>query len=435
MMILGSSRCQNLKNILKTINRGQSTWGALDYSTQDELTPRTPQKVQALADKVIVDVASGKYQTCVFTSTGSVFTWGYGISTGHGENIVPLPRLLQDLSSKGVVSVSATFKHVACITKAGEVLTWGNGYYGRLGHGGGDDESDQYTPKRIDALVGVKSTMVSCGNYHTAVCTEDGHMYTFGRGKYGKLGHGDKENKSSPVLVKALLGKHITQVKCAITHTMALTSSGYVFTCGSVMDGVLGHGSVKIECFSIPCLVEGLREQNVVQISSGSCHCAVLVNPISPSSIRLSQEASFNNQEHSDVVLMVENQPLYAKIDVLTQKSDYFAAMFRSNMRESIERVVNMPSCSKASFLHLLEYLYLDDFTVSIDDVVELWGLADMYQMEGLKYSCMGTLERGLCEENVSQILQEAEDLSCPCDELKRVYHVYFLDWKKSRII
>jgi hypothetical protein len=68
----------------------------------------------------------------------------------------------------------------------------------------------------------------------------------------------------------------------------------------------------------------------------------------------------------------------------------------------------------------------LDGFTVSLDDVVELWVLADMYQMDGLKYSCMGTLERGLSEENVSEVLQEVEDLSCPCDELKGMCHEYF---------
>ena len=60
-----------------------------------------------------------------------------------------------------------------------------------------------------------------------------------------------------------------------------------------------------------------------------------------------------NNQEHSDVVFVFESQPLYAKIEVLSQKSDYFAAMFWSNMRESIERVVNIPNCSKAAFLHV----------------------------------------------------------------------------------
>ena len=66
----------------------------------------------------------------------------------------------------------------------------------------------------------------------------------------------------------------------------------------------------------------------------------------------------------------VKNQPLYdAHIDVLTQKSDYFVAMFRSNMRDSIERVVQVSNCSKAAVLCVLEYLSLDDFTVHIDDV------------------------------------------------------------------
>ena len=149
----------------------------------------------------------------------------------------------------------------------------------------------------------------------------------------------------------------------------------------------------------------------------------MLVDPTSPSIIRQSQQDSFNNKEHSDVIFIVENKPLYANVDVLSQKSDYFAAMFRSNMRESIERVVNVPHCSKAAFLLVLKYLCLDDFTVSsIDDVVEVWALADMYQLEGLKYSYMGALERGLLsKENVSEILQEAEYLVCPCDGLKRM--------------
>ena len=67
----------------------------------------------------------------------------------------------------------------------------------------------------------------------------------------------------------------------------------------------------------------------------------------------------------------------------------------------------------------------MDGFTVSIDDVVELWVLADMYQIEGLKYCCMGVVERCLSDENVSEILEEVEDLSCPCDELKRICHEY----------
>lgn len=32
------------------------------------------------------------------------------------------------------------------------------------------------------------------GPYHSAAVTTEGHVYTFGCGKYGKLGHGDKSN-------------------------------------------------------------------------------------------------------------------------------------------------------------------------------------------------------------------------------------------------
>jgi alpha-tubulin suppressor-like RCC1 family protein len=81
------------------------------------------------------------------------------------------------------------------------MFTWGYGDGGRLGHG---DETNQQTPKRVEALIGEKAKAVSCGRYHNVLCTEDGKMYTFGWGTNGELGHGDKENKASPALVHAL---------------------------------------------------------------------------------------------------------------------------------------------------------------------------------------------------------------------------------------
>ena len=237
---------------------------------------------------MIVDVAVGWSHTCAVTSTGSILTWGYGIATGHGEGTTVLnPSLLQDLSSKGVISVSASYYHTVCITKAGEVFSWGGGDYGKLGHDG--DETNQEIPKRVEALVDVKATMASCGrHHHTAVCTENCHVYTCGYGGFGQLGHGDKDNLSSPVLIQDLEGKkNITQVQCARCYnTMALTSSGYVLTWDYAENGRLGHGHVKPESLTIPYLLEGLREHNVVHIASGYSSCAVLVVDPAPSIIR-----------------------------------------------------------------------------------------------------------------------------------------------------
>ena len=53
--------------------------------------------------------------------------------------------------------------------------------------------------------------------------------------------------------------------------------------------------------------------------------------------------------------------------------------------------------------------------------MVELWALAIMYHLEGLKFYYLASLKRNLYEKNdVSRIVGAAEDLSCPCDELRR---------------
>ena len=69
------------------------------------------------------------------------------------------------------------------------------------------------------------------------------------------------------------------------------------------------------------------------------------------------------------------------------QKSDYFAAMFQSNMRESLESVFQVPNCSKAAFLCVLE----DSFNVSIDDVVGLNRYVSFGRAEVHLYGRIGT--------------------------------------------
>ena len=44
------------------------------------------------------------------------------------------PRLIEALQGKGVVEIACGGAHSAAITAAGELYTWGKGRYGRLGH-------------------------------------------------------------------------------------------------------------------------------------------------------------------------------------------------------------------------------------------------------------------------------------------------------------
>lgn len=60
-----------------------------------------------------------------------------------------------------VVDIAAGGAHSACITASGELFTWGKGRYGRLGHG---DSEDQLKPKLVGELC-LSLTAQTCAEY------------------------------------------------------------------------------------------------------------------------------------------------------------------------------------------------------------------------------------------------------------------------------
>jgi len=81
--------------------------------------------------------------------------------------------------------VAAGSRTTAVCTEEGELFTFGNGLDGKLGHGGGRSE---LMPRLVEALAGKKAIGVATGTLHTAVWTEAGELFTFGIGQYGKAG-------------------------------------------------------------------------------------------------------------------------------------------------------------------------------------------------------------------------------------------------------
>lgn len=54
---------------------------------------------------------------------------------------------------------------------------------------------------------------IACGGAHSAVITASGELYTWGKGRYGRLGHGDSDDQLKPKLVEGLLG-NVLFVSC-----------------------------------------------------------------------------------------------------------------------------------------------------------------------------------------------------------------------------
>ena len=186
--------------------------------------------------------------TAVLTSTGRLAVWGHGyygqLGTGRIEDR-PAPTLLGGaLADARVCAVACGDRHTACASADGRLYTWGDGSLGALGHG---DTDGRLQPAEVRALSGVKRVaVVSCCADHTAVCTADGCVYTWGAGAFGQLGHGDTGSKLVPCQVLGeLRGRHVATVATGNCHTAALTKEGHLFAWGDATFGQLGLGGTE----------------------------------------------------------------------------------------------------------------------------------------------------------------------------------------------
>jgi RCC1 and BTB domain-containing protein len=269
-------------------------------------------------------------------------------------------------------------------------------------------------------MIGKKARQVSCGGFHTAVVTDDGNLYTFGGGEHGQLGHNDRVNKLKPTLVDALEGVFVSQITCGWSHSVALTANGKVYTWGNGDHGKLGHSSTRK--VSVPNVVEKLKDFRVVRVASYNEHTAALVEPFDHSNglgggvtttYSAHMRALVNDDEFSDVTFLVEDRPVHAHRAILAQRCEHFAAMFRSGMRESVERMVPIPDISRSVFMLLLEYIYTDSVKIDVENAVELYIAADIYNLERLRDMCCNVVRRNLNAENAGPLLQSADENHC----------------------
>jgi alpha-tubulin suppressor-like RCC1 family protein len=152
------------------------------------------------------------------------------------------------------------------------LYSWGSSQFGQLGLG---DDKDKHTPELVKALLHENPKLVRLGGSTSCVVTENGHLFTFGKGQDGSLGHGDVSNESLPRLVEDLVGKKVVQVGLSMYHVGAVTEDGQLFMWGRYLYGQLGSDARKKD-YSLPKLVDALKDQFVVSVACGDNHTLVL---------------------------------------------------------------------------------------------------------------------------------------------------------------
>jgi hypothetical protein len=162
----------------------------------------------------------------------------YILRGGIGYSTV---RIVQVSAGGGLVHVA----HSLLLTDDGRVLSFGTGHYGQLGHGwqSGKQLPDETRPRFIDALLNQRIVCISAGELHSAAISDDGNLYTWGDSFCGQCGHGDKRPQLLPTKVSHKNIKHEScmVVSCGNRHTLVVTEDGDVFSFGLGHFGVLGR--------------------------------------------------------------------------------------------------------------------------------------------------------------------------------------------------
>ncbi|XP_052121227.1 uncharacterized protein LOC113205965 [Frankliniella occidentalis] len=234
------------------------------------MTDTLPSQGVEVLSLVTCELAAGYGHGALVRNSG-LFTWGRNIqgSLGIGPSMTrlsqPRPILTFNSLRTRVLSVACGQNHTLALTENG-LYSWGSSIYGQLGLG---KISQSPYPRLITALLDYRIVAVAAGQYHSLALTSTGRVFTWGWGVHGQLGHGSVENYSFPSAVHAFEGQVVSAIGGGHAHSLFLLSSGQVFGCGSSVFGQLGTGSNSKS--SLPVPVCNLPE-SITAIATGYFH-------------------------------------------------------------------------------------------------------------------------------------------------------------------
>mmetsp|Transcript_2264 Transcript_2264/g.4352 ORF Transcript_2264/g.4352 Transcript_2264/m.4352 type:complete len:3666 (-) Transcript_2264:4589-15586(-) len=250
-----------------------------------------PTRVEgALVDKKVTFAATSYSHSLVLTEDGILY--GFGLNTrgqlgiGSTADMWTLPQCLSHLAEIGrVVSMSCGVEHSAVCMEDGSLYTFGRNDCGQLGI---DDMTKQLSslPVRVadglSKLSDLRCEAVACGYYFTVVIA-DGTLHAFGKNDFGQLGVGHNHEVFAPVPVLWNGDDdRFVAVTCGTGHSIAVTTYGRIIAWGRNKDGGVGNGTTVDHPFPVEICNKGemslsLRDQRPLYVAAGFHHTCVLV--------------------------------------------------------------------------------------------------------------------------------------------------------------
>jgi alpha-tubulin suppressor-like RCC1 family protein len=284
---------------------GKADQGKLGHG-DTQLNRLIPTIIESLQSTSIKKVVSMSTNTLALDTQGNIYVWGTGNMIGangmhnslNGNRMDLFPAIIDNcqlFKDDIVVDISCGLAHTLFLTANGKVYARGNGGNGRLGLNDCVDRheaclvnfnSTATSPSHANA--GISSDIciktIQCGACHSLALTTSGTLYTWGKNTQGQCGLGVAEDVLSPTLNKILSNSTIVSIAAGWEHSACVSSDGSLYTWGSgykdsrrgIIPPVLGHGNNDGKL--APEKISSLVNIFITNVTCGWDHCLALDN-------------------------------------------------------------------------------------------------------------------------------------------------------------
>ncbi|XP_062039289.1 X-linked retinitis pigmentosa GTPase regulator isoform X2 [Lepus europaeus] len=226
----------------------------------------------------IKQLSAGSNTSAALTENGELFMWGDNSEGQIGlKNVTNVCVPHQVTIGKPISWISCGYYHSAFVTMDGELYTFGECENGKLGL----PEELLINHKTPQLVTGIpeKVIQVACGGGHTVVLTET-IVYTFGLGQFGQLGLGTFIFETSePKAIEYIKDHKISSISCGENHTALITELGRMYTFGDGRYGKLGLGLDNFTNQFVPTLCCDFLRFMIQLVACGGCHMVIFATP------------------------------------------------------------------------------------------------------------------------------------------------------------
>lgn len=214
--------------------------------------------------KDVVQISTGGSFTIALTRSGAVYAWGSHPIENVGDIVITLPSTTEYFATpviradgqgalSNIVSISAGYGHSLALTDDGRIYAWGSNMLGELGQGA-PSSSYAALAQRVHAPAGMTGELtnavaISAGGAFSLALTTSGQVYSWGYGGNGLLGEGlpplPQSVRSLPDFVASTSGSGtlngVKAIGAASRNGYALLASGQILAWGANASNELGQ--------------------------------------------------------------------------------------------------------------------------------------------------------------------------------------------------